>query len=72
MLAYQPKLSLPELRVVGAEALMRWNRPEAGNVPPEVFIDLAEMTGGVPGVESNVPPGTEQKPAQTSSTTSFG
>ena len=47
VLAYQPKLSLPDLRVVGAEALMRWNRPEAGNVPPEIFIDLAEMTGQI-------------------------
>ncbi len=47
VLAYQPKLSLPDLRVVGAEALMRWNRPDAGNVPPEVFIDLAEMTGQI-------------------------
>jgi predicted signal transduction protein with EAL and GGDEF domain len=47
VLAYQPKLSLPELRVVGAEALMRWHRPEAGNVPPEIFIDLAEMTGQI-------------------------
>lgn len=47
VLAYQPKLSLPELRVVGAEALMRWNRPEAGNVPPALFIDLAEMTGQI-------------------------
>jgi len=44
---YQPKLALPELRVVGAEALMRWNRPEAGNVPPEIFIDVAEMTGQI-------------------------
>ncbi len=47
VLAYQPKLSLPDLRVVGAEALMRWNRPESGNVPPEIFIDLAEMTGQI-------------------------
>ncbi|MGH8196993.1 MAG: putative bifunctional diguanylate cyclase/phosphodiesterase [Steroidobacteraceae bacterium] len=44
---YQPKLSLPKLEVVGAEALMRWNRPESGNVPPEVFIDVAEMTGQI-------------------------
>jgi EAL domain-containing protein (putative c-di-GMP-specific phosphodiesterase class I) len=44
---YQPKLSLPKLEVVGCEALMRWNRPEAGNVPPEIFIDVAEMTGQI-------------------------
>lgn len=44
---YQPKLALPGLEVVGAEALMRWNRPESGNVPPEIFIDVAEMTGQI-------------------------
>ena len=47
MLNYQPKLSLPKLELVGVEALMRWNRPDAGNVPPEIFIDLAEMTGQI-------------------------
>ena len=47
VLDYQPKLSLPKLEVVGCEALMRWNRPDAGNVPPEIFIDLAEMTGQI-------------------------
>ena len=44
---YQPKLSLPKLQVAGVEALMRWNRPESGNVPPEIFIDVAEMTGQI-------------------------
>jgi EAL domain-containing protein (putative c-di-GMP-specific phosphodiesterase class I) len=44
---YQPKLSLPKLEIAGVEALMRWNRPESGNVPPEIFIDLAEMTGQI-------------------------
>ena len=44
---YQPKLSLPKLEVVGVEALMRWNRPDSGNVPPEIFIDVAEMTGQI-------------------------
>jgi diguanylate cyclase (GGDEF)-like protein len=47
VLAYQPKLALPKLEVVGCEALMRWNRPDAGNVPPEIFIDVAEMTGQI-------------------------
>lgn len=44
---YQPKLALASGEVVGAEALMRWNRPESGDVPPEIFIDLAEMTGQI-------------------------
>src|SRR5262245_52373175 len=47
VLNYQPKLSLAKLEVAGCEALMRWNRPDAGNVPPEIFIDLAEMTGQI-------------------------
>ncbi len=47
VLAYQPKLALPDLEIAGCEALMRWNRPDAGNVPPEIFIDLAEMTGQI-------------------------
>ena len=47
ILNYQPKLALPDQRVVGAEALMRWNRPESGNVPPDIFIDVAEMTGQI-------------------------
>lgn len=47
VLNYQPKLALPDLKVVGCEALMRWNRPESGNVPPEIFIDVAEMTGQI-------------------------
>jgi predicted signal transduction protein with EAL and GGDEF domain len=44
---YQPKVSLPKLEVVGVEALMRWNRPDSGNVPPEIFIEVAEMTGQI-------------------------
>ena len=47
ILNYQPKVAMPDLRVVGAEALMRWNRPESGNVPPDIFIDVAEMTGQI-------------------------
>jgi diguanylate cyclase (GGDEF)-like protein len=47
VLNYQPKLSLPGLQLTGVEALMRWNRADVGNVPPEIFIDLAEMTGQI-------------------------
>jgi len=47
VLNYQPRLALPDLKVVGVEALMRWNRPDSGNVPPEIFIDVAEMTGQI-------------------------
>ena len=47
VLNYQPKLALADMRLVGAEALMRWNRQDAGNVPPDIFIDIAEMTGQI-------------------------
>lgn len=45
VLHYQPKLSLTDGRIVGVEALIRWNDPEAGLVPPASFISLLEDTG---------------------------
>ena len=45
VLHYQPKLSLADGKVVGVEALIRWNDPEAGLVPPASFIPLLEDTG---------------------------
>jgi diguanylate cyclase (GGDEF)-like protein/PAS domain S-box-containing protein len=41
---YQPIVELSTTEVVGFEALMRWNHPERGWVPPSVFIPLAEMS----------------------------
>jgi diguanylate cyclase len=44
-LMYQPKVCTKTLKIVGAEALIRWNHPERGLVPPNVFIPLAEQNG---------------------------
>ncbi len=44
-LNYQPLLELSTDTIVGFEALMRWRHPEKGNVPPSVFIAVAEETG---------------------------
>lgn len=42
---YQPKLSLATGVVVGAEALVRWEHPVRGTVPPTEFVRVAEDTG---------------------------
>jgi EAL domain-containing protein (putative c-di-GMP-specific phosphodiesterase class I) len=44
-LAYQPQLTALPLRLVGVEALMRWDSPTHGPVRPDRFIALAERTG---------------------------
>jgi len=45
ILHYQPKVSLANGRVTGAEALIRWNNPRTGLVPPGHFIPILEETG---------------------------
>ena len=44
-LYYQPKRSLSNNRLTGAEALVRWHHPVFGEIPPDRFIPLAEETG---------------------------
>ncbi|WP_223471396.1 MULTISPECIES: bifunctional diguanylate cyclase/phosphodiesterase [unclassified Pseudomonas] len=44
-LSFQPKISLIDNQLVGAEALIRWTHPTFGDVPPEHFIPLAEENG---------------------------
>jgi diguanylate cyclase (GGDEF)-like protein len=45
ILHYQPKATLSDGKIRGVEALVRWQHPERGLVPPDVFIPVAEQTG---------------------------
>ena len=45
MLYYQPQLDTSSEKIIGTEALLRWQHPHLGLVPPAEFIPLAEETG---------------------------
>ncbi len=45
VLHYQPKISVTTGDLIGVEALVRWQHPERGLVPPDEFIPVAEQTG---------------------------
>ena len=42
---YQPIIGLDEATLEGFEALVRWNHPQRGQIPPDKFISIAESTG---------------------------
>ncbi|MEH6471088.1 MAG: EAL domain-containing protein [Halopseudomonas sp.] len=45
VLYYQPQVDLNQHRVTGLEALVRWQHPERGIIPPDQFISVAERSG---------------------------
>jgi EAL domain-containing protein (putative c-di-GMP-specific phosphodiesterase class I) len=45
VLHYQPKVNLHSGEITGVEALIRWNDPQTGLVPPDMFIPILEETG---------------------------
>jgi diguanylate cyclase (GGDEF)-like protein len=44
-LHYQPIVTAEGSRIVGVEALLRWNHPTRGDIPPMTFVPIAEQTG---------------------------
>jgi len=42
---YQPQIRIDDGHIVGAEALLRWKHPSRGNIPPSIFVPIAEESG---------------------------
>ncbi len=49
-LALQPKVTLADRRYAGAEVLVRWSSPLLGDVPPDLFVPVAEDAGLIQGL----------------------
>ena len=49
-LVYQPLINAKTQKLIGFEALIRWNHPQRGFVPPNVFIPVAEESGLMPAI----------------------
>ncbi|HJV50620.1 MAG TPA: PAS domain S-box protein [Noviherbaspirillum sp.] len=49
-LHYQPRVKLKSMAVVGVEALIRWNHPQLGSIPPMQFIPIAEERGMIESI----------------------
>src|SRR3954454_12702581 len=49
-LVYQPLIKARNQKLVGFEALLRWNHPQRGFVPPNIFIPVAEESGLMPAI----------------------
>ncbi len=45
ILYYQPKIDIPTAKINGVEALVRWQHPQHGIIPPDEFISIAEQNG---------------------------
>lgn len=51
---FQPKFSFVSKKIAGAEALIRWNHPIEGMIPPNKFIPVAEKTGSIVSIDRYV------------------